>query len=137
MRKPNRREVARFLAMPLTLGSLSLVILVIVSFYASVGSSSRSPELNAGNLVRYDVKETDKANDQNIDVKTIVILPAWGVLTFIGLLLSASALAWTRRFRRRVEPGRCSACQYDLTGNMSGACPECGKPIKDVQSTIA
>ena len=28
----------------------------------------------------------------------------------------------TRRWRQ----GRCKACGYDLTGNVSGVCPECG-----------
>lgn len=26
----------------------------------------------------------------------------------------------------RTRPGYCCACEYDLTGNVSGACPECG-----------
>src|SRR5258706_7642474 len=33
---------------------------------------------------------------------------------------------------RRVEagkPNRCRECEYDLTGNASGRCPECGSPI--------
>ncbi len=32
-----------------------------------------------------------------------------------------------RRFRRRT--GLCMACGYDLTGNASGACPECGRAM--------
>ena len=31
------------------------------------------------------------------------------------------------RHRRRPRPGRCRRCGYDLTGNESGACPECGR----------
>ncbi|MCC6358656.1 MAG: hypothetical protein IT450_07930 [Phycisphaerales bacterium] len=31
--------------------------------------------------------------------------------------------------RRRPRPGCCSACGYDLTGNVSGTCPECGRAI--------
>ncbi|MCO6435914.1 MAG: hypothetical protein J5J06_02375 [Phycisphaerae bacterium] len=35
---------------------------------------------------------------------------------------------------RRMEPicrrGFCSQCDYDLTGNTSGNCPECGQPIR-------
>ena len=27
-------------------------------------------------------------------------------------------------------PGRCRSCGYDLTGNESGVCSECGRPIK-------
>ncbi|MEE8171219.1 MAG: hypothetical protein V3T70_11795 [Phycisphaerae bacterium] len=30
---------------------------------------------------------------------------------------------------RFIEPGRCRHCGYDLTGNVSGRCPECGTII--------
>ncbi|GJM24122.1 MAG: hypothetical protein DHS20C16_05370 [Phycisphaerae bacterium] len=29
----------------------------------------------------------------------------------------------------RILPGKCWNCRYDLTGNVSGTCPECGTPI--------
>lgn len=32
-----------------------------------------------------------------------------------------------RHFARRLA-GRCGPCGYDLTGNVSGVCPECGAP---------
>ena len=34
---------------------------------------------------------------------------------------------WVRT--RRQERGRCAGCGYDLTGNVSGLCPECGDRI--------
>lgn len=33
------------------------------------------------------------------------------------------------RDRRRIVPGCCVRCGYDLFGNVSGICPECGTPI--------
>lgn len=33
------------------------------------------------------------------------------------------------RGRHRAKPGHCSKCGYDLTGNISGVCPECGTTI--------
>jgi len=54
------------------------------------------------------------------------------------------AFKWTRRCRkcgasfdrasdeRRLVPSEradCDRCGYDLTGNISGTCPECGAPI--------
>ncbi len=30
--------------------------------------------------------------------------------------------------RRRPKPGHCRRCGYNLTGNTSGICPECGEP---------
>ena len=47
-------------------------------------------------------------------------------------ILEASAVAvffrrpWRRRPSRR---GVCARCGYDLTGNTSGTCPECGEPL--------
>jgi ABC-type ATPase with predicted acetyltransferase domain len=32
--------------------------------------------------------------------------------------------------RRRFGPGHCQKCGYDLTGNVSGRCPECGTAIE-------
>jgi hypothetical protein len=36
-----------------------------------------------------------------------------------------------RRHHRRLMAGLCRACSYDLTGNVSGVCPECGTPISE------
>ncbi len=52
-------------------------------------------------------------------------LPAavvWGALALVWLLI-------TIRSRLTIRPGHCYGCGYDLTGNVSGTCPECGKPI--------
>jgi hypothetical protein len=37
-----------------------------------------------------------------------------------------------RRVRRPVQPGVCRKCGYNLTGNVSGVCPECGTVIGKV-----
>jgi hypothetical protein len=42
------------------------------------------------------------------------------------LVLTLTAVLWVRD--RRPPPGHCPNCAYDLTGNQSGACPECGEP---------
>jgi hypothetical protein len=47
-------------------------------------------------------------------VAPTAILPAFWTVRFIR---------WAKRAR---EPGRCPKCGYDLTGNTSGVCPECG-----------
>ena len=43
----------------------------------------------------------------------------------------ASAALWYLDRRRPRQPGRC-ACGYDLTGNVSGRCPECGAKIETI-----
>ena len=79
------------------------------------------------------------------DVCIVLSLPALGVPiassgTVRGLLMAASMLGlwllgWSFRktirralWRILVEHGIpcCTACGYDLTGNTSGRCPECG-----------
>ena len=50
-----------------------------------------------------------------------VSVPYWNILAVIGL---PTVVLW-RLDRRRAKPGHCP-CGYDLTGNTSGVCPECG-----------
>ncbi len=46
-------------------------------------------------------------------------------LAWLGLLmLTLTAVLWLHD--RRPPKGHCQNCGYDLTGNRSGACPECG-----------
>lgn len=53
-----------------------------------------------------------------------LVVPMWVPLV---LIVVPSLIAW-RSTRRR--PGHCRKCQYDLTGNVSGVCPECGAEIE-------
>ncbi|HKQ47230.1 MAG TPA: hypothetical protein VJZ71_04070 [Phycisphaerae bacterium] len=34
-----------------------------------------------------------------------------------------------RNKRESMPPGHCHSCGYNLTGNVSGRCPECGTPV--------
>ncbi len=45
-----------------------------------------------------------------------------GLWAVIAGLLAMQANSW----RLPITPGRCPTCDYDLTGNQSGVCPECG-----------
>ncbi len=55
---------------------------------------------------------------------TAVLIPFW--VPFV-LAASLTAFLWWRD-RRPPLPGHCP-CGYDLTGNESGTCPECGRGI--------
>ena len=57
----------------------------------------------------------------------------WNLLLFAGAAFFGS-LARANECRGHVGlqlacAGICSTCNYDLTGNTSGICPECGAPI--------
>lgn len=43
-------------------------------------------------------------------------------------VLMLGRAAWRRWFPR--DPSACSHCGYDLTGNESGVCPECGNSVR-------
>ena len=63
-------------------------------------------------------------NELGMGMGTIV-MPLW--LFPAAALMPTALLFW--RDRRRIPPGHCQRCGYDLTGNVSGVCSECGTPI--------
>jgi hypothetical protein len=58
---------------------------------------------------------------------SLVWFPAW----FMCAVFATPAAWWlTRRWPwGREDFSRCPSCGYNLTGNVSGVCPECGTPI--------
>ncbi len=58
----------------------------------------------------------------SVGVWTAVVLPLWP-LPAISLILAALL------YRKPNRSGLCRKCRYDLTGNQSGRCPECGWEI--------
>ena len=56
---------------------------------------------------------------------TLITVPLW--LPFVAVAIATAILFY--RDRRKNAPGFCGQCGYDLTGNTSGRCPECGTPI--------
>jgi len=54
-----------------------------------------------------------------------VVVPQWVVPAVFAPLPAARIARW-RRLRRRPATTTCGGCGYDLTGNVSGVCPECG-----------
>jgi Mn2+/Fe2+ NRAMP family transporter len=54
------------------------------------------------------------------------------VFVFFALIMLAGGAIGYRRFRERWVPSEhmhCESCGYDLTGNESGRCPECGTEL--------
>lgn len=56
-----------------------------------------------------------------------VFVPYWCLIAPITVL---TALQWWPRAPAK-GPGHCGNCGYDLTGNASGRCSECGAPVPD------
>ncbi len=52
-------------------------------------------------------------------------LPLWFPLLVVGI--PSGYMLWRRH--RRIPPGHCQKCGYNLTGNVSGVCPECGEKV--------
>ena len=53
-----------------------------------------------------------------------IMIPLW--LLIVPILIPTAVLWWRDR---RPPPGHCQTCGYDLIGNVTGVCPECGEPI--------
>lgn len=53
-------------------------------------------------------------------------MPFWLLVLLTGI--PTAYLFW--KDRRKKGPGFCGQCGYDLKGNVSGKCPECGKEVR-------
>ena len=65
---------------------------------------------------------------------SFVTLDGWNMLAIplwlpFGLTFVPATILFIR-YRRRTTEGHCQKCGYDLTGNPSGVCPECGSKIE-------
>lgn len=57
-------------------------------------------------------------------------VPYWLLIALLLLTYPASALIWRPiQRRRRRKRGLCGSCGYNLTGNESGVCSECGTKV--------
>ena len=67
----------------------------------------------------------------------LLLTPLWFFLGLFAVYPAVFLLNTRRRRRRqRLERGQCVRCGYDLRGNESGACPECGEPTEDQVRTV-
>ena len=62
-----------------------------------------------------------------------VVVPFWSVELLSAFWPGLWIVNWWRKKTKlRLRPGFCRKCRYDLTGNTSGFCPECGAACKAV-----
>jgi hypothetical protein len=68
---------------------------------------------------------------RNLPAYTRGISPSILVPLWLVLLVTAVPTLWLWcRDLRRFPAGHCCKCGYDLTGNVSGRCPECGRAVE-------
>ena len=70
----------------------------------------------------------------SLAVGRLLGLPGWFYIFPVVISAAAGIVAargsWALSVRRhRRSLGRCPDCGYDLTGNTSGVCPECGTAV--------
>jgi hypothetical protein len=67
-----------------------------------------------------------EAFDTGVGMKLAVMFsfPHWFLTLMFVILPAIWLFKWNRR--RKIGPNTCPSCGYDLTGNESGECPECG-----------
>ena len=58
-------------------------------------------------------------------LKTTLMLVSSSLLIGMFVAIPTAILWW---LDRRYRKGCCQKCGYNLTGNVSGTCPECGTP---------
>jgi len=62
----------------------------------------------------------------------LVVLPLW-----IPPALAAAVTVWLFvSVRRKRTPVGCGNCGYNLRGNISGICPECGNPVNSQTASM-
>ena len=59
----------------------------------------------------------------------IIWIPLWLPLALLLIYPSYAFIRGPHRRHRRRKKGLCLNCGYNLTGNVSGVCPECGERI--------
>lgn len=63
-----------------------------------------------------------------------LVFPLW-VPVLIASMYPVGTLGWWLHRRRRLTPGRCVGCGYDLRESVE-RCPECGKPFSSRQGQL-
>jgi hypothetical protein len=94
-------------------------------------------EVGGGNILVAIVKPSAGPRERKLflhDIKQVglphVVIPLW--IPLFTAAVPAGILFY--RDRRRNPLGHCGQCGYNLTGNTSGLCPECGISIETDRS---
>jgi hypothetical protein len=92
----------------------------------SNGGQSSKPQTNTIPTPRGPIKATGRPI---YTPRRDILVAHWAVALLFALLPGAMFVRWL--FPGRARTGTCAKCSYDLTGNVSGVCPECGRKIAE------
>ena len=97
----------------------------LIVWVQSEDSLSRNPDatgdISDGFAGFWYLRDSDHSNARVWNLT----IPYW----FIVLACAAMPLIWGFTRRRRRHADCCPTCHYNLTGNISGICPECGTSV--------
>lgn len=99
--------------------------------YRTIGGSSK-PDIRLL-WMNWGIIRTGMCDDDTCSPPVYVaVCPSWfPVVVFAAYPLCAVTRIPARHRRRRREQGLCVDCGYDLTGNVTGRCSECGTRIDE------
>ena len=63
-------------------------------------------------------------------------IPLWLITVLVALVYPLIFLLARTRGEQRKQLGECEHCGYNLRGNLSGRCPECGQPCNNESAPI-
>ena len=91
------------------------------------GPTATSPGITVNVFFGYLTVEHGVANPNGTMTWTTYLrVPLWMVVLLTSVLPAIWLAAGVWNKRRKLGPNTCPDCGYDLTGNESGECPECG-----------
>lgn len=99
-------------------------------FYVTVGCDELRLSVYRDETVDHEVRPRDgPLFFISRDPDYFVQIPSWIPVAISSVILAMMLVL--ARVGRRVSETACSACRYDLTGNVSGKCPECGAVVPE------
>ena len=129
-----RRKLVTTASVISLLLSAATAVLCVASYHRAWEIKTKGPTGPNGGIVNAIELGLDaRSADGTLLIKYNICVwdvPYWKLVT---VLLYFSARPWVPwhvfTIRQRRGENECAVCGYNLTGNTSGVCPECGTPV--------